>query len=81
MGLSRIAHLPSNLFLTVVPGDSVKISGDRVNISLPSMNVFEDLIAEKAGIVKAEISLNTVRRKRQEHYNVLAMEEIDDIDH
>ncbi len=81
MGLSRITHLPSNLFLTVVPGDSVKISGDHVNILLPSMNVFKDLIAEKAGIVRAVISLNTVQRKGQEHYNVLVMEEIDDIDH
>ncbi len=57
---------------------SVKILGDHINISLVTMNIFEGLIAEKAGMVKVAISLNTVRRKGQAQYNILAMEEIDD---
>ncbi|KAK0493753.1 hypothetical protein EDD18DRAFT_1053587, partial [Armillaria luteobubalina] len=53
MGLSQITHLPSNSFLTVIPGDSVMISGDHINISVQTMIIFNNLTAEKDAIVKA----------------------------
>ncbi len=57
---------------------SLKILGDRVNILLVTIDIFDVLIAEKAGIVKAVIGLNMVWRKGQAHYNILAMEDIED---
>lgn len=81
MGFSRIAHLPSNSFLTAVPAESIKMAEDRVNITLQSMDIFEDQVAEKKEILKGVVKLNTVRRKGQENLSLLAVEETDDVEH
>ncbi|PBK82283.1 hypothetical protein ARMGADRAFT_946857, partial [Armillaria gallica] len=81
MGLSRMAHLPSNSFVTAVPAESVKMAGDQVNITSQTMDIFEDLVAEKKEILKGVVNLNTVRRKGQENLSLLAIEETDGVEH
>ncbi len=57
------------------------MAGDRVNITLQSMDIFEDQVAEKKEILKGVVKLNTVRRKGQENLSLLAVEETDDVEH
>ncbi len=80
MGLSRIVHLPSNSFLTVVPAESIKMAEDRVNITLQTMDIFRDLVEEKKEILKGVVKLNTARRKGRKIL-VYSVEETDDVEH
>lgn len=82
MGLSKFAHLPSNSFLTTVATKSLKIvSDDRVNVTIETLKIFEELAGEKENLIKAVTRLNTVRGKGKGNRNVLSVEESDDVEH
>ena len=65
--INRFAHLPSNSFLTILPMEvniagGMKIFSDHVEIGVRAYKLFEVLAAEKEGLCKSVVSLNTVRR-------------------
>ncbi len=76
MGVSRFAHLPSNSFLVMVLADGVKKMNDLLEISLPTLTLFQELCYEKEKLVEAVARLNTVRGKG----NIIEIEEDEDED-
>ena len=59
----------------MLPVDGTKVFSNYVEIGLVAYNIFEDLLAEKELLCKAVASLNTVRRKGQQHISVVEVPE------
>jgi hypothetical protein len=59
----------------MLPADGTKVFSNYVEIGLVAYNIFEGLMAEKEPLCKAVASLNTVRRKGQQHISLIEVPE------
>ncbi|KAJ7911858.1 hypothetical protein B0H13DRAFT_1875465 [Mycena leptocephala] len=73
-----LIHLPSNSFLAMLPAGGTKVFSNY-EIGLMVYNIFEDLMAEKEPLCKVVASLNTVRRKGQQHISLVEVPEDDGV--
>jgi len=81
LGGYRFEHSPGNSFLALIQTlDAVSNHETHLELDITQMAVYRQLCKEREGLVKAVVSLNTIRRKGQSNVSLLALVEEDGVE-